>query len=57
MYVCLSVTGLLLKYTGLRIVCEPFRHVPLMMQSRAMATLRSRTRRTAEVDARTSPEI
>ena len=31
MYVCLSVTGLRLKYTGLHIVYVPLRHVPLMM--------------------------
>ena len=36
MYVCLSVTGLRLKYTGLRIVYVPLWHMPLMMQSRAM---------------------
>ena len=34
MYVCLSVTGLQLKYTDLRIVYVPFCHMPLMMQSR-----------------------
>ena len=54
-FIC-TVTGLRLKYTGLRIVYVPFCHVPLMMQSRVMAILRSRTRRT-EVDARTSTEI
>ena len=31
MYVCLSVTGLRLKYTGLRIVYVPLWHVPLTM--------------------------
>ena len=31
MYVCMSVTGLRLKYTGLRIAYIPLRHVPLMM--------------------------
>ena len=31
MYVCLSVTGLRLKYTGLCIVYIPFCHMPLMM--------------------------
>ena len=35
-YVCLSVTGLRLKYTGSRIVYVPLCHVTLMMQSRAM---------------------
>ena len=33
MYVCLSVTGLRLKYTGLRRVYVPFWHVLLMMPS------------------------
>ena len=56
MTVCLSVMGLRLKYTGLRIVYVPFCYVPLMMQSRVMVILRSRTQRT-EVNARTSPEI
>ena len=31
MYVCLSVTGLRLKFTGLCIVYIPFWHVPLMI--------------------------
>ena len=56
MYVCQSVTALLLKYTGLRIVYKTFRHVALKMQLHAMAALKWRSRRT-EVDARTSPEI
>ena len=30
MYVCLSVKGLQLKYTGLQVVYMPFWHVPLM---------------------------
>ena len=37
MYACLSVTGLRLKYTGLRTVYVPLWHVPFMMQSRAMS--------------------
>ena len=43
MYVCLSVTGLRLKYTGLRIVYMyiPFMDMPLMMPSQ----WRSRTGR------------
>ena len=45
-----------MKYTGLHIVYVPFCHVPLIMQSHAIAILRSRTLRT-EVDARTSTEI
>ena len=35
MYVCLSVTGLRLKYTGLHIVYVPFWHVPLMVPALA----------------------
>ena len=48
--------GLTIEISGLRIVYVPYWHVPLMMQSRAMAILRLRSRRT-EVYARTSPEI
>ena len=36
MYVCMSITGLQLKYTGLRIVYVPLWHVPLMIQTCAM---------------------
>ena len=32
MYVCLSVTGLRLKYTRLRMVYVPSRHVPLLVR-------------------------
>ena len=54
LYVCMSVTGLRLKYTGLRIVYVPLQHVPLMMPSR----WRSRTRRIPVEDyARTSPDV
>ena len=52
LYVCLSITGLRLKNTGLRIVYLPFWHVPLMMPSQ----WRSRTGR-REDETRLSPEI
>ena len=51
MYVCLSVTGLQLKYTGLRIVYVPLWHVPLTRWR-----LKSRTRR-IEDDGRMSPDV
>ena len=54
MYICLSVTGLRLKYTGLRVVYVPLWHVPLTMPSRWIS--RSRTQR-IEDDARTSPDV
>ena len=54
MYVCLSVMGLRLKYTGLCIVYVPLWHVLFTMPSRWR--LRSRTRR-IEDDARTSPDV
>ena len=50
MYVCLSVMGLRLKYTGLRIVYVPLRHVPLRMPSRW------RSKIPVEDYARTSPD-
>ena len=52
MYVCLSITGLRSKYTGLRIVYVPFQHVPLMMTSR----WRSRTIQVEDY-GRTSPDV
>ena len=54
----MSVTGLRLKYTGLRItyLLPRVAIAPLMIQLRAMAILRSRTQR-AEVNARTGPEM
>ena len=54
MYVCLFVTGLKLKYTGLGIVYVPVWHMLLTMPSRWRSS--SRTRRT-EDDARTSPDV
>ena len=52
MYVCLSVTGLRLKYMGLCIV-----YIPLACALHAMAwRSRSRTPR-IEDDARTSPDV
>ena len=36
MYVCMSITGLQLKYRGLCIVYVPFCRVPLMVPSFAM---------------------
>ena len=54
MFVCLSVTGLQLKYTGLGIVYVPLTHAA--HDAIAMGVmLRFRTRR-IEDDARTSPE-
>ena len=58
MLVCLTVTGLQLKCTGLGIVDVPVWHVTLMMPSQydgAEVTSRLRTRR-IEDNARTSPE-
>ena len=55
MYVCMSVKIEIYGFTHTGSLCT-FCHVPHIMQSRAMAILRSRTRR-KEVDARTSPEI
>ena len=52
MYVCMSVKIEIYGFTQTGSLCT-FCHLPLIMQSRAMAILRSRTRRT-EVDARTS---
>ena len=54
MYVCLSVTGLRLKYTGLRIVFVPFWHMLLMMPSRWRS--RPRTKRT-EDNPSMSPDV
>ena len=52
----MSVTGLELKYTGLRIVYVPFWHVPLTIPLRWSWRSRSRTRR-IEDNARTSPDV
>ena len=58
MYVCMSVTDLRLKYTGLCIVYVPFGTCRLgCHRDRAMAWIsRSRTRK-IEDDARTSPDV
>ena len=58
MLVCLTVTGLQLKRTGLGIVYVPVWHMTLMMPLRydgAEVASRLRTQR-IEDDARTSPE-
>ena len=54
MFVCLSITGLRLKYTGLGIVYVPVWHVLLTMPSRWRS--RSRIRRIKD-NARTTPDV
>ena len=57
LYVCLSVTGLRLKYTGVWIVYVPFGTCHSGCH-RVMAAWRSRSRtRRIEDDARTSPDV
>ena len=56
MYVCLSVTGLRLKYTGLCIVQVPFGTCRSGCHCAMAWRLRSRTRK-IEDNARTSPDV
>ena len=56
MYVCLSVTGLRLKYTGLCIVYVPFSTCRSGCHCTMAWRSRSRTRK-IEDNARTSPDV